>query len=275
MSGPGEGRSIPRVYPHVVVPSLAELEERRAYECRLTPERALETLEDAEAFLRDRGLLTRTPDSALPSLFEACHEEPYARDSPGFGQWPATKFPWFGQLGARGYPILAIHRGKNLLVTDRVAESLDPICRAELGRMEEADEGWARLLRHLADAGPSELEDLQTELALNPKELKSLRSPLERCGAIAARSIVYEEPHRHTSLLSRWDQVHAGRSSVRDPRRALGDLLCTGVRAAVVAPERELARWFSWRWYWDDGLVEELVSAGRLVRVDGHVAAGD
>jgi hypothetical protein len=252
---------------------LAELEERRVHECRLTPDRALATLDEAEEFLRARGLLTRTADCALPSLFEACHEEPYARESPGFGQWPATKFPWFGQLGARGHLVLAIHRGKSLLVTEEVAELLDPICRAELERMEAAEEGWARLLRHLADAGPSELEDLQLELALTAKELKSLRSPLERCGAIVARPLVYEDPHRHTSLLARWDQVHPQPSIGRDPHEALGDLLCAGVRAAVVAPENELARWFSWRWYWDDGLVQELVAAGRLVRLDGRVAA--
>ena len=253
--------------------TLEELEERRAFECRLTPDRALETLDEAEDFLRDRGLLTRTADSALPSLFEACHEEPYARESPGFGQWPATKFPWFGQLGARGHLILAIHRGKSLLVTDEVAALLDPICRAELVRMEAADEGWARLLRHLADAGPSELEDLQTELGLAPKELKSLRSALERCGAIVARSIVYEEPHRHTSVLARWDQAHTERSGSDNPRQALGELLCAGVRAAVVAPERELARRFSWRWYWEDQLVDGLVSVGRLVRVGRCVTA--
>jgi hypothetical protein len=254
--------------------TLVELEERRAHECRLRPDRALETLDDAEEFLRSRGLLTRAADSALPSLFEACHEQPYARGSPGFGQWPATKFPWFGRLGARGYVILAVHRGKSLLVTDEIAALLDPICRAELTRMEAADAGWARLLRHLADAGPSELEDLQTELGLSPKELKQLRSPLERCGAIVARSVVYEEPHRHTSLLARWDQAHPEPSRTSDPRQALGDLVCAGVRAAVVVPEREPARWFSWRWYWDDGLLGELVAAGRLVRVEGHLAAG-
>jgi len=253
---------------------LAALEERRSVECRLTADRALSTLDEANEFLRERGLLTRTADSALPSLFEACHEEPYAREKAGFAQWPATKFPWFGQLGTRGHLILAVHRGKSLLVTEQTAELLDPICRAELVRMEEADEGWARLLGHLADAGPSELEDLQIELALAPKELKSLRSPLERCGAIVARSIVYEEPHRHTSLLHRWDQAHPEPSGGSDPRQALGELVCAGVRAAVVAPERELARWFSWRWYWDDDLVDELVQAGRLTRVDGHVATG-
>ncbi|HEY3550468.1 MAG TPA: hypothetical protein VGK69_05385 [Gaiellaceae bacterium] len=254
--------------------TLAELEERRAHECRLRPDRALESLDDAEEFLCDRGLLTRTADSFLPSLFEACHEEPYAHESPGFGQWPATKFPWFGELGARGHLILAVHRGKSLLVTEETADLLDPICRAELERMEAEDDGWARLLRLLADAGPSELDDLQTELSLTPKELKSLRSPLQRCGAIVARSIVYEEPHRHTSVLLRWDQAHPESAGGREPRQALGDLVCAGVRAAVVAPERELIRWFSWRWYWDDELVDELVQAGRLVRVDGHVTSG-
>ena len=63
--------------------ALADLEERRAHECRLTPDRALETLDEAEEFLRDRGLLTRTTDSALPSLFGACHEEPYAERRAG------------------------------------------------------------------------------------------------------------------------------------------------------------------------------------------------
>jgi hypothetical protein len=254
--------------------TLAELEERRAYECRLTPDRALGTLDEAEEFLRDRGLLTRTTGSALPSLFEACHEQPYARESPGFGQWPATKFPWFGLLAARGHLILAIHRGKSLLVTEDTAELLDPICRAELARMEAEDEDWARLLLHLSEAGPSELEDLQTELGLAPKELKSLRSPLERCGAVVARSIVYEEPHRHTSLLARWDQVHTKTSGASSPREALGDLLCAGVRAAVVAPERELSGWFSWRGYWDAELVDELLESGRVVRVEDHLAAG-
>jgi hypothetical protein len=263
------------------VQTLAELQERRAYVCRLAPGRALETLDEAERFLCDRGLLTRTTDSALPSLFEACHEEPYAPESPGFGQWPATKFPWFGRLGARGYPILAVHRGKNMLVTDAVATLLDPICRAEIERMERTDPDWARLLRHLAHAGPSELEDLQTELGLKPKELKKLRAPLERCGAIVSRSIVYEQPHRHTSELARWDQVHSGRADAdggdaeTDLHHSLGDLLVAAVRAAVVAPERELKRWFSWQWYWGDLLVDELVHDGRLERVDDHVAVAE
>ena len=224
----------------------------------------MESLDDAEAFLLDRGLLTRTADCALPSLFEACHEEPYAPSSPGFGQWPRTKFPWFGEIGARGYLVLSVHRGKNLLVAPEVVRLLDPVCRAELERCEEADPRWGRLLRHLAEAGPSELEDLQLELALKPKELKQLRAPLERCGVIVSRSIVYEEPHRHTSELARWDQVVPEESE----RGGLANVIVAGVRAAVVAPEAELARWFSWKWLWDDAILGD----DRLVRADGHVA---
>ena len=253
--------------------TLHELQERRAYECRLTADRALQTLAEAEEFLRDRGLLTRTADSALPSLFEACHEPPYAPEKPGFGQWPATKFGWFGEVGARGYLIVNVHRGKSTLVTDEVAALLDPICRAEIARMESADPNWALLLGHLAEAGPSELGDLQTELGLKPKELKKIRSPLERCGAIVSRSIVYEDPHRHTSELARWDQIHSGSGDVDvHLHHSLGNLVVAGVRAAVVAPERDLKRWFSWQWYWEDAIVEDLVRRGRLRRVDGHVA---
>ena len=39
-------------------PTMEELAERRAIACRLTPDRALVTLEEAEAFLLERGLLT-------------------------------------------------------------------------------------------------------------------------------------------------------------------------------------------------------------------------
>ena len=107
----------------------------------------------------------------------------------GFATWPATKWPWFGELTGRGYVVAAVHRGKNLIVTGEVARLLDPICRAEIERMRAAGRGWARLLDHLAAAGPSSIEDLRTELGLKRQELKSLRAPLQRCGAIISRSL--------------------------------------------------------------------------------------
>jgi hypothetical protein len=234
----------------------------------------------------------------LPSLYGACHEEPYLPGGVGFATWPATKWPWFGQLGERENLIVAVHRGKNLLVSPGVAGLLDPICRAEIARMRAADRGCALLLDHLAVVGPSSLDDLREELRLKRQDLRALRSPLERCGAVVSRSleVTAGEGHQHTSELARWDQVYpggwdeadagdwgtdgrgtdgaAGRGTGDaggDPRAALRDLVVAAVRAAVVAPERELRRWFSWPWYWDDTLVDDLVRDGRLRRVEGDV----
>ena len=254
---------------------MRELDQRRAYLCRLTPDRALESLDEAHRFLRDRGLLTRTPDSALPSLFGACHEEPYAPGSRGFGSWPATKYPWYFRLAERpDVHELKVHKGKSILFTDETLPLVDGICRAELARMEQHQD-WARLLRHLAGAGPSTLADLQTELGLKPKELKLVRYPLELCGAVVSRSLRVELAdggHTHTSELLRYDQAYP------EPLGAaheVDDLVVAAVRAAVLAPERELARkWFSWKWLFADDLVDRLVSEGRLQRpASGWVAA--
>jgi hypothetical protein len=174
---------------------------------------------------------------------------------------------------------VAVHRGKNLLVSQETAALLDAICRAETDRMRAEDAGWRRLLDHLARAGPSSPEDLRLELGLKRQELKALRAPLERCGALVARSVAIPaadgEGHTHSSELSRWDQAYQGDRDAphADPGAALGNLVAAAVRAAVVVPEAEPSRWFSWQWYWTDTLIADLIRAGRLRRVDGHLAA--
>jgi hypothetical protein len=240
--------------------TLRELQDRRAHDCRLTPDRALETLEDAAAFVRDRGLLTRTTDCALPSLHEACHEPPYKPGAGGFAEWPTTKWPWGFELARRdGVYALKIHRGKTLFLSSEAAGLADPICRAEIARMEAEDEDWALLLRHLGEMGPSLIEDIQNELDLKPKELKAIRTPLERCGAVVSRFFRVDDDW--VTELGRWDHVHPEPSD-----GGLAELVAAGVRAAVVCPEGEPKRWFSWRWRWQDGLIDELVDDGRLTR---------
>jgi hypothetical protein len=68
-------------------------------------------------------------------------------------------------------------------------------------------------------AGPSSIDDLRTELGLKRHELKSLRAPLERCGAIIARSVQVTagEGHLHSSELVRWDQAYPGTGGT-DPK---------------------------------------------------------
>jgi hypothetical protein len=213
---------------------LSELQERRDHDCRLSPDRALQSLDDAEAFLHDRGLLTRNPSGSLPSLFGACHEEPYKAGAGGFGEWPSTKWPWSFELALRpGVVAPKIHLGKTLYLSPETARLADPVVRAELDRLAEADEEWKRVLGHLAEAGPSSPEDLLVELGLRRQDLKAIRAPLERCGAVVTRW------EGEQSRLFRWDQLHPEPAGGAPD---LGPLVVAAVRAAVVVPEREPAR---------------------------------
>jgi hypothetical protein len=234
------------------------LEAERIRACRLVPELALRSLDEAHEFLRDRGVLTVTPCCSLPSLHAACHEEPYRPGGRGFAAYPRTKYVWGFQLAARDdVHALKLHRGKAVLMTSEVAALAGPLCSTELAHAEAGEHGEEarRIVEHLRDAGPSELDDLKTELGLDAKTLADVRRRLERVGAVVSRPIVLE-PHAHTSILERWDQRFAPSAG------GIDDLLAAFVRAAVVAPERELSTWLSWPL--PPGTVDRLVDEGRL-----------
>ena len=100
-----------------------------------------------------------------------------------------------------------------------------------------------------------------------------MRWPLVRCRT-GRRRTVQQQRQQLTSPpaagASRWGT--AVTSAPSPEPRGQGDieeLVIAAVRAAVVAPETEIVRkWFSWRWLFDDHLVERLVSEGRLERIE-------
>ncbi len=239
----------------------AELERLRRRACRLDPKDALASLDDAAAWIRERGAVTITPCCSLPALHVAIHEEPYRTGSRGFGLYPATKWWWAGELAARpGLHWLKIHRGKGLIADESVARLADPLARQALADAEAGVLGddARRLVVHLAEAGPSEVGDLRDELGIDARRLRFARERLERISAVLSRSLVLE-PHAHTSELARWDQLF-------DPSPGgLDDLLVALVRAAVLVPEVELRSLLSWPL--PPETVERLIGAGRLRRV--------
>lgn len=246
-------------------PSLGELRARRDHECRLDPARALRSVDDAADFLADRGMLTRTAGCALPSLYEACHQPPYRDGRGGFAAWPASAYPWFWELAQRpGVHELGVHGGKKILMTTATAALADPVCRAELAHAERAGGDPAALLDHLATAGPSELADLKVELEWDAARLRRARRPLERTGALVSHGVTLPAAagHTHTSVLARWDQAFPQPSA----GGSLAALIVACVRAAVLVPEDEPRRWFSWRSTADAPLIDALVAAGRLRR---------
>jgi hypothetical protein len=244
------------------MPASDELEARRAFLCRLTPDRALRTLDEAAHWAIERGLVIRTPDCALPSLHVAVHEEPYAPDKPGYGQYPKTTWWWGWALAQRPrLRWLRIRRGgRNVLVTDAVAALADPMARAGLAQADEGALGddARRLVEHLEAAGPSFLEEVREEVALDGKALRAAREALERVAAVVPREVQLEG-ERYATELARWDQ--------RFPSPSAGgaaELLVAGVRAAVVVEEREARRWFAWPVEAEE--IDALVASGRLAR---------
>ncbi len=255
----------------------ASLERLRLNLCRLVPEGALATLQEAERFLDDRGLLTLAPDSALPSLFGAAHEEPFAPGRTGFGAYPKTKWWWGGALGQLpGTVPTKLHRGKTLYLSHRTAALVDPLCRRELdaGSAGEFGEPARRILEHLKAAGPSLLQELKDELGLDAPKMRAARQKLEARGAassVAVRLTTDGGGHTHSSRLSRWDQLMpASRATAED---ALAELAVAGVRAAVITPRAEVQRWFAWRI--TGPLLDELLDSRRLVAYEGALAAFD
>ena len=236
--------------------------------CRLDPRSALTSLDEAESWVRERGVVELTSHCSLPSLHVAVHEPPYKPGSRGFGLYPRTTWWWGGELARRdGLYALKIHRGKTVLVTTAVAELADGPARAALMDAEAGGLGKLeqRLVHHLAATGPGEIGDLRAELDSTSRPFQAARARLERVAAVVSQSVVVE-PHSHTSVLLRWDQVF--------PRAAPGgvaDVLVAFVRAAVAAPEREIGRWLTWPL--PGGTIDELVAAGRLLRLEDDLIA--
>jgi hypothetical protein len=180
------------------------------------------------------------------------------------------------------------------LLSEEVVAFADPVCRAELARLEREDPRCALVLRHLAAVGPSMADDVEVELGLAHKEMRSVRVVLQRCGALVARPVVVPaaagQGHLHRSALARWDQAFpvppgsgsgGGASSSRgaswgDAAPDILPLLGAALQAAVVAPERDLASWFTWSWLLPANAGDQLVGRGLAVRPEpGWLAAPD
>jgi hypothetical protein len=239
---------------------LASYEARRNRECRISPRRALNTLDEAADFLAERGFLTRMPDSALPSLFGACHEQPGRPGGRGFDLWPRTKWIWSFQLTQRpGTMLTKLHRGKSLYLSVEAARLFDPLVRKSIA---DATGDDATFLAHLSRHGESSLDDLEVELGWDRKRLKSVRDRLQRSGAVVGHGLVFEDDSTwYFAPVRRWDQVVPESTATQRPFHGL---IVAAMRAAVLAPENDVARWFSWPI--PRGVVDELVSERRLIR---------
>jgi hypothetical protein len=197
----------------------------------------------------------------LPSLFNACHEASARPDARGFASWPATKWIWSFQLtGERGAVVTKVHKGRTLYMSRAATAAFDALCRRAA---DTATGDEARLVRHLAEAGPSMNRDVELELGWDKARIKRARTRLERVGAVVSDGLVSGTSIEEWSYgpMQLWSQAVPRPAPSSDP---FGDVVVVGVGAAVLAPEIEVDRWFSWPL--PKGTVDRLVAEGRLRR---------
>jgi len=119
-----------------------------------------------------------------------------------------------------------------------------------------------RLLEHLRQHGESMADDVELELGWTRRRLKSVRDRLERFGAVISDGLVFDEAGGwHFAPMRRWDAVVPKAPASKDP---VGDVIVAAVRAAVIAPEREVRSWFGWPVTTET--IDRLVEAGAFYR---------
>jgi hypothetical protein len=262
------------------VPTRRDWEARRTEVCRLSPAFALDTTDDALEFLADRQLLTLTASSALPSLFGACHEEPYAPGKGGYGRYPKTRWWWGGWLADEpGVVTTKLAKGRQLFLDRTLAEAISALPCRDLARAEAGELGddAAALVALLAERGVTNVDDVKAALGWDAARLRRVRTKVERTGSVLAsglREDLDDGGHRHSAELRRWDDAMPATTSALpdadDMDDALAALVVAGVRAAVIAPEAEVRRWFSWPVA--TAMIERLVDEQRVLRVEDALA---
>ncbi len=150
--------------------------------------------------------------------------------------------------------------------------SIAPLCLRELARADAGELGAdaQHLVRFLDSAGATVLGDARAALGWSSQTMARTRTTLERVGAVMSDDIelpARKGGHVHTSRLSRVDQLVGADAAASDDDAAHRQLLRAAVRAAVVAPRKEVERWFAWP---AAAVVDALVSEGHLNLIDNH-----
>ncbi len=233
---------------------------------RLHPSRPIRDVRGAVAFIRDRRIVLSTGNSSLPSLAEAIAGRPLR------GSWMANP------EGFRIYNILkkvyASRRifsaplilGKETLLDvslgpHMVRIAADPRRReAVISRLPPLAQ---RLLKQVEEEGELQMDRLAVPTAPGRKA----RLLLERELLVVSRDLHTERGY-HTAVVMPWStSTDAARFARRAKHltyeQACDALVLTGVRAAVIAPEREVRRWF----VFGGERVQLLLDAGRLKRL--------
>lgn len=239
---------------------------------RLHPSRPIRDARGALAFIRERRIVLSTGHSSLPVVAEAIAGHPLR------GSWMANPEVF------RIYNILKKVHASKQVVSAPLILGKETLLDASLGpsvvriaadprRRETAISGLPPLAQRLLRQVEVEGEVRMDRLAISTAPGRKARLLLERELLIVSRDLHTERGH-HTAVVMPWSRSKA---AARFARRAMpltydeacDALVLAAVRSAVIAPEREVRRWFVFR----ADRVALLIAEGLVTRVRGGRAA--
>jgi len=258
----------------------------REKEHRLRPSLRLKTLSEAQAFTQTRGIVSVFGGNELPSIVSAFLGREWKPSGKGFTSW----LEWWsikiqGKSLGRTIPQLEqagdivstrIFRKSKTLVSRPLWSILDPIVKHYRDQASERETfsktDW-NILEFIGEHGPIRTDRLRTELNLEDKSktasFHSSLSKLESFALIVGSEDPKPERHLHANIWSSWKTrtrqgAGAGRLSYRD---ATEQLLMKTIDSAIIAPEKDVGKWFQWKQSCLEAKTR-LLDSGRILQAD-------
>lgn len=248
--------------------SVRRLRERLAVRSRLLrlePSRSLRTVRQAAAFVKERRMVMASGRSSLPLITEAI----VGRQIRG---------SWMGDPEVyRIYEITRRLTSRNLLAVPLILgkETLvDSSLGPAIARIASDSDRRGQVLRQLTPLARRLLERVERTGRVRmdrwgpPTRLaRPARLLLERHLLVTSRD-VHTERGYHTSVVIPWRASPIAKRFAVAARRLTFDgaqdaLLLTAIRSAVIAPEREVRRWFAF----GGGGIDDLLAQRKLERL--------
>lgn len=245
--------------------NLRRLERLRLKLHRLDPSRPLRTTAAAAAFVRERRVVMVSGHSSLPVLTEAIVGRAIRRS------WmadPQVHRMYRVLTGLHKFDFLEVPLvlGKEVLIEPSLGPAVERIA-ADSDRMAAARRTLTPLARRLLERVDADGQVRMDRWRAPATEARRARLLLSRLLLVTTREL-HTEAGYHTTIVSPWatsrisQQFAAGaaRLSLIEAKRVL---LTAAVRSAVLAPLREVTRWF----VFGIGPLPALVDEGGLRRV--------
>ncbi len=245
---------------------LRELLALRARLFRLQPSRPLRTVRQAAAFVKERRMVMASGRSSLPSITEAIVGR-HIR-----GSWMGDREVYrihgithrLRSLDLLAAPLIL---GKETLIDPSLAPAIARVA-SDTNRRREALRQLSPLARQLLARVETTGRVRMDHWGPPTRQARPARLVLERHLLVTSRD-VHTERGYHTNILMPWrasaisKRFAAGRLTFEDAQDVL---LLAAIRSAVIAPEREARRWFTF----GTDRIAALLAEGRIQRLTIH-----